>query len=923
MRQNGGFPPFGDQVGMPALVFPSNTGTLLRWGLFILGFILLFAGLNILRSIYTDWLWFESLGFLNVFTTILWTRVWLFLLGALTFGLLLGVNLAVVRRRTRGESILPLPADTIRWLDRLLLLAMVLGVGLLAILFGVAAASRWELVLRLANSASFGILDPVFQKDVSFFVFTFPVLRFIQGWLLAAFVVLLLAGALVYFAHYALRGLPFSINPWMRGHMAVLGSLIFVGLAANHYLDRYDLLFSASGAVFGATYADVNARMLALMLLTPIALASGVLLLVSLLPALRGARGSRLILGAVGLWVVTAVVAGNLYPAFVQRFTVQPNELKQETPYIERNIQFTRAAFGLDGIREEAFAVREDLPPETLYGNPETVNNLRLWDPRPLRDTYNQIEFHRLYYNFRDVDVDRYWVDGEYRQVLIGARELHPENLPVEAQSWVNERLQYTHGYGAAASPVTEFTPEGQPAFFAKGLPPDPEGDITISQPEIYYGEHSVNFVIVNSKTVELDYEPDEGSPIYKNYDGTGGIPISSLLRRVAYAWQFADVNILVSNQLTGESRIQYHRTIQDRIIQVAPFLELDMDPYLVVEDGRLLWIQDAYTVTDRYPYSTPYRNAFNYIRNSVKVVVDAHGGGMAFYVSDPDDPIIATYESIFPVLFKPLDNMSPFLREHLRYPENLFSIQAEMYLQYHMVDANQFFNKADQWDVPDEEFFGDTRPVVPYYVIMKLPGEQEAEFALILPFTPWPTADKPKMVAWLAARMDGPNYGELVSYSFSRGAQIAGPNQVEARIDQDFEIKQKFALLCSGEANCIRGNLLVVPIEESILYVEPLYLQSSALRFPELKQVILASSKKVVMEPTLEEAVAALVGEESDPVIEPPDGVPPTVVSQAERGLDRIREVIEGFNEDIVSLEDALAQLAQLLDELNGEEAQ
>ncbi|MCH7705908.1 MAG: UPF0182 family protein [Chloroflexi bacterium] len=915
MRQNGGFPPVGDWGG--SLVLPPNTGMWVRITLVAVGLIALLVVANILRAIYTDWLWFDNLGFLDVFLTALRTRVWLFLVGAILFGVMVSTSFALARRHARGESILPLPPETIQWLDRFLLLSMVLGAILLSVIFGVAAANRWDLVLRLLNSASFGTTDPVFAKDIGFFVFTLPVLELLRGWFLGAVIVLLIATAAVYFIHYSIRGVRFQLTPWMRGHLAVLGALVFLGLAADHFIDRYNLLFSPSGAVFGATYADVNARMLALLFLTAIAAASGVLLLVTLLPTLQGARGNRLIMGAVGLWVVAAVGVGNLYPSFVQRFTVEPNEFSLEEPYIARNIELTRAAFGLGRIREETFPVQEELPPEALFRNPEIMNNLRLWDPRPLRDTYNQEQFLRLYYAFRDVDVDRYTIDGEYRQVLIGARELHPENLPEEAQRWVNQRLQYTHGYGAAASPVTEFTPEGRPVFYIKDIPPDPDGAIIISQPEIYYGEHSLNFVIVKSLTDELDYEPDEGAPIYKNYEGEGGITISSLLRRVAYAWQFADINILVSGQITSESRIQYRRTVQERISQVAPFLMLDRDPYLVVDDGRLVWIQDAYTTSDHYPYSTPYRDSFNYIRNSVKVVVDAFHGTLDFYIADPDDPVIQTYIDIFPTLFKPLDEMPDSLRLHVRYPEDFFSIQAEIYLQYHMQDPNQFFNKADQWDVPEEQFLGATRPVVPYYVIMKLPLPEEespeAEFLLILPFTPWPTADKPRMVAWLAARMDGDAYGELVAFSFPRGAQIDGPNQVEARIDQDFEIKQKFALLCSGEATCIRGNLLVIPIEQSILYVEPLYLQSSAVRFPELKQVILATSKKVVMESTLELAIAALVGQQLSVELgdQSPDGLSP-----AAGQLRQIEEVLSDLKEGLTTLEDALAQLRKLIEE-------
>lgn len=908
MRENGGTSPFSGWNG--SLVLPPNTGNFLKWGLAIIAVVFLLVGLNLLRGIYTDWLWFNNLEFLDVFTTVLWTRIWLFFVGVALFGVLVIASVVLVRRHSRGESVLPLPPETLRLLDRLLLVGIILGAILLTIIFGAMAASRWELVLRLANSTSFGVADPVFQKDVSFFVFTLPVLDLIQGWFLAALIVLLLATGVMYFAYYTLRGVPFVVTPWVKGHLAVLGSLIFFDLAANHFLNRYGLLYSTGGAVFGATYADIYARMLAQVFLTAIAAASGVLLLVTMLPALRGAKGTRLIIGAVGLWLLAIIVAGNLYPTFVQRFTVQPSELQRETPYIERNIQFTRAAFGLgpDRVEQRSYSARVEISAEDVSANPETVGNLRLWDPRPLKDTYNQIQHLRLYYSFFDVDVDRYQIGDEYRQVLIGARELYPENLPPEAQRWVNQRLQYTHGYGAAASPVTEFTGEGRPAFFVQDVPP--RGPLEITRPEIYYGENTSNYVIVNTLTEEFDRPTVEDRPVYVRYQGRGDVRLGSLLRRLAYAWQFADVNILISGQITRESRILYNRDIQERISKVAPFLALDSDPYLVVEDGGLVWIQDAYTVTDRYPYSRPYKGTFNYIRNSVKVVISAYDGSMDFYVADATDPLIQAYDKIFPTLFKPLDQMSPFLKAHLRYPEDLFSIQAETYLQYHMTDPTVFFNKEDQWSIPSEVYFGTPQPVEPYYVIMKLPGEKDAEFVLILPFTP---AEKPNMVAWLAARMDGPHYGKLLTFTFPRGVQIDGPAQIEARINNDTEISQQFTLWDQAGSMVIRGNLLVVPIGESILYVEPIYLQAEELALPELKRVILASSKKVVMEPSLGEALASLLGAPTAP---PPTVPEPVVLPEMAQQLERIQEVLRSLRQGLTSLEEAVSQLTQLIKE-------
>ncbi|MBI4197642.1 MAG: UPF0182 family protein [Chloroflexi bacterium] len=913
MRQNGGFPPFGEPGSAPVLLLPPNAGSLLKWGLVFLLLVLALFLLNFARNVYTDWLWFSNLGFLEVFKTVLWAKVGLFLAGAALFGFLIAVNLWIVRRTSRGESTLPLPTDTLRLLDRLLLASILLGALLISILFGVSAAGKWEIVLRLLNSTPFGTLDPVFNKDIAFYVFNYPVLRFLQGWLLSTFIALLFVVTVAYLAHAAFRGIPFALYPHMRAHLAVLGALVFFSLAGSHFLDRYELLFQRNGAVVGATYADIHARMLALVLLIAFAVAAGLMLLATLAPALRGPRGTRLIVGAIGLWVAAVILAGQLYPLFIQRFSVEPNELKREEPYIASNIQFTRAAFGLDIIEERPYDYQEAAL-EDINASTETVRNVRLWDPRPLLDTYNQIQHLRLYYQFGDVDVDRYVVDSQYRQVLVGARELIPENLPSDAQNWVNRKLQYTHGYGVAASPVTEFTPEGRPVFFLQDIPP--AGKIQITRPEIYFGENTKEYVIVNSLQAEFDHPTQEDLPVYVQYQGPGGVHLSSLLRRLAYAWQFGDINILISDRITPQSRLQYRRAIQQRISTIAPFLTLDRDPYLVVtQEGRLVWIQDAYTTSDRYPYSTPFTSpfsgdTFNYIRNSVKVVTDAYSGEMDFYISDPQDPVVNSYAGIFPALFKPLDQMPQDLRAHLRYPEDMFTIQAETYLQYHMRDATQFFNKEDQWSIPIEVFADRQQRVVPYYVIMRLPEANTSEFVLILPFTP---ADKPNMVAWLAARMDGEHYGKLLSFKFPRGAQIDGPIQIEARIDNDTLISQQFTLWNQVGSRVIRGNLLVIPLGDSVLYVEPIYLQAANVPLPELKRVILGTSKRVVMEPTLDIALNSLFGK-ALPDAKPPGGQPAPGTSNAAQQLEKIRQALKDLQDGVTTLQEAIEKLSELL---------
>jgi hypothetical protein len=774
-----------------------------------------------------------------------------------------------------------------------------------ALIFGLVASNRWETILRFMNSVSFGVKDPLFNLDVSFYVVTLPLVNFIQVWLLGAVITILVAVLLMYLVNFSLRGVSFTFNPRMLVHLALLGAFLMLVLAFNHFLDIYELLLSPRGAAYGAGYTDIHARLPALRFLTAVSLVASLLFVASIFTG-----GVRLMVGAFGLWVVATIVVGAIFPAAFQRFLVNPNELSREETYIQRNIQFTRYAYGLERVQEQSFSFQPQLTREAVANNPQTIRNIRLWDYRPIRDTYNQIQFLRLYYSFVDIDVDRYWINGEYRQVMLSARELFPENLPPDAQRWVNQRLQYTHGYGVAMSPVTDFTPEGRPLFFLKDIPP--AGVLEVNRPEIYYGENTRSYVIVNSRMPEFDYPTKEDTPVYTHYQGRGGVRLGSFLRRLAYAWQFADINILISGQITPESRIQYRRQIQERVAQVAPFLRLDRDPYLVVADGKLWWIQDAYTVTDRYPYSTPYRGDFNYIRNSVKVVIDAYDGSVRFFVADPEDPLLQIYRRIFPDLFEPLERMPDPLRAHLRYPVDLFNVQTQMYLKYHMRDPRVFYNQEDQWSIPMEVFFGKPQPVEPYYIIMRLPGEEKEEFVLILPFTP---ANKPNLVAWLAARSDPPHYGNLVVFFFPRDRQVDGPSQVEARIDNDPYISQQFTLWGQVGSKVIRGNLLVIPLGETVIYVEPVYLQSEALAFPELKRVIVASSEKVAMTAGLEEGLFALL-EEAPPLVTPPTPQPGTSIplERVEEQVKRIGVAIESLKKAIRGLEEALGNLEELL---------
>jgi hypothetical protein len=846
-----------------------------RWAVIagvVIGLLIL---LGWLRGVYTNLLWFDNLRYTEVYRTILVSRIWLFLVSAALFALVGGLNVYLTYRFGRGPQVSPLPDETLRVLRPLSKGGVIFALVIAALIFGGVVGSRWDTVLAFMNATPFldyaksppvSLVDPQFHRGLEFFVFQLPFYHLIQGWLLAAAVVSLLFTVGMYFLHFSLRGAVFTFTTPVRIHVSVLGALLLFVLAWGYWLHAYDLVYSATGAVVGATYTDVQVRIPALRILTVIVSLGGLIFLANAVYV----RSLRLMVAVPLLWLGALIVLNGLIPSMVERFQVKPNELRRETPYIERNIKATRAAFGLDRITEQDYplARKAQVTAPLLEANQETVSNIRLWDHRPFRSLMNQIQFFRLYYTFPAVDVDRYVIrdqnERRLRQVMLGTRELLPQNLPVEAQSWVNRKLQFTHGYGAVVSPVTEFTPEGRPIFFLKDIPPVATTEtLALKRPEVYFGEARSDFVIVNSRQDELDYTPEIGTPKYTRYEGTGGVLLSSALRRMAYAWEFRDINVLISGEIQPKSRIQYRRTVRERVHTVAPFLRLDADPYLVISDGRLFWMLDAYTVTHRYPYSTPLDprlGKLNYIRNSVKVVVDVYDGDVDLYVADPVDPLLLTYQKIFPGLFKPLGQMPNDLRQHIRYPVDLFSIQARQYLTYHMTDPNQFFNKEDQWGVPDEFFENAFQPMEPYYLNMRLPGEKQEEFMLLLPFTP---KDKPNMISWLAARSDGEHYGKLLSFRFPKGVQLDGPAQVEARINNDPAIKQVLALLCTGEARCIRGNLLVIPLEgadgeNQILYAEPFYLQSAGLAFPELKRVILADGTRVAFEPSLAGAVAS-----------------------------------------------------------------
>jgi len=910
------FPESGGEEPVP----PAQRGRSSKIILIVAAVLILFIVLNISKGFYTEWLWFSSLGYGSVYTTILKTRVLIFFSAAIVFCILFLGNLVLATRLTPKTEAHFWPWDIVPRLQKGMRLGVIIVTALLSLIFGMVAQGNWEIVLRFFGGQPFGIADPVFHREIGFYVFALPFFQMLRSWFLGAVIVSLLGSAGVYVLSYSVQRLRFDLARPVLAHVCGLGIAI-LGLAAWGYrLGIWELVFSTRGVVFGASYADIHAKLPAQWILFAV-----VIICMGLLVVYIMRRNRRWLYYVVGAWIGAAIIVGSIFPALVQRFQVEPNELAREMPYIEYNIQFTREAFGLDEVEEQLFPAEETPSPQDVTQNEATINNIRLWDHRPLKDTYNQIQSIRLYYDFNDVDVDRYTIDGRYRQVMLSARELSAEKLAGEAQTWVNRRLQFTHGYGIALSPVNEVSAEGLPELLVKDIPPTGAFDIEVLH--IYLGEKADNYVIVKTKTQEFDY-PMGDENVYGYYKGMGGVSLGSFLRRFVYAWQLSDFNILISGELSPGSRVLYYRNIRERVNHLAPFLKLDSDPYLVVGDQRLFWIQDAYTTSDRYPYSEPLNGGLNYIRNSVKVVIDTYDGGVTFYVTDPEDALVQTYRAIFPDLFVPAEQMPAFLRSHWRYPQDMFDIQASVYQIYHMRDARVFYNKEDLWAVPREIYAGGEQAMEPYYVIMQLPDEEKEEFLLMLPFTP---VNKNNTIGWLAARCDGENYGKLLAYFFPKERLVYGPSQIENRIQQDTTITEQLALWSRGGSRVIRGNLLMIPLGKSNLYVEPVFLQAEAGGLPELKRVIVAAGDQIAMETTLEESIAAIFGAEApptEPVVEPPTPAEPeepavaditSLIEEAQQHYEKALQYLKAgdwasYGEELDALKAVLDQLAELV---------
>ena len=878
-------------------------------GIFLFVIFLVLISLRQLISLYVDWLWFEEVGYTQVFTISLFFKTVLAVLGGSIFALLIYANVRIAARLVRGirfldqENFLDLPRpELIDPLVQRLLLPAALVLGLFA---APQAASHWESFLLLLNPTSFGLEDPLYNRDLGFFVFQLPALRTLYNWLMTALAVSLALTGVVYVLY---RGLQYSprgifLAPRARLHLLILIAALLAVKAAGYVLDSYDLLYASGGAAFGAGYTDVYVSLPALRILTVAALIAA---------ALSAAQITRpgfayLLVGIAGL-VVIHVIGLSAAPAMVQRFRVVPNEVDSERPFIEHNIKFTRTAYGLDKIENEDFPADETLNAADLQRNDATIKNIRLWEHQPLLATYAQLQEIRTYYKFVDVDNDRYNIDGTYRQIMLSARELSHQHLP--SRIWINEHLTYTHGYGVVFGPVNQVTPEGLPEFFIKDIPPVSDGSLKVTRPEIYYGELANDYVFVKSGARELDY-PAGDQNIYTQYSGSGGVSIGSLWRKLIFSAHFATLRIVLSEDIVQESRILYQRQIQERVKKVLPFVTFDRDAYMVIaQGGRLFWMIDGYTTSDRFPYSAPIRRrGTNYIRNSVKAVVDAYNGTVDFYMSDPEDPIVQSYQKIFPQLFKPLEKM----------PEDLRTIQSQMYATYHMRDPQVFYNKEDLLSIPRQTVSGTEREMAPYYTIMRLPGETKEEFVLLLPFTP---NNRDNMRAWLAARSDPPHYGKLIALDFPKAKLVYGPKQIDARIEQDAFISQQLSLW-GQRGQVIRGSLLAIPIEKSLLYVQPLFLAAEKGSLPELKRVIVAFGNQIAMEETLDQSLQRVFGGKASAEPSPmPASVKEALIEStlAQRALEhfsRSQEFLRqgnwaGYGEEQKRLEALLREMQQ-----------
>ena len=849
-------------------------------------------GFSVARAIatfYTNYLWFDSVNLNSVWIKILLTKSSLVVATSLVAFIFIFTNLKLAVRATPVMDIfesfeLDDPLSRFRaWTNERFLRYRLWGSIGLSIFLGAGASQLWEQVLLFINQKPFGITDPIFQADISRYIFGLPLYRLFVSWGFQLVIFTSIIISLFFVATGALQlkqgRLP-EVSSGAKAHLSVLLAFIALLKAVAYRLDSMELLYSTRGKVFGASYSDVVAHLPALNLLILISLFGAILLLVNI-----KRRGWLLPATAISLWLIVSIIVGGLVPAAIQRFRVLPDELNKELPYVENHIEYTRYAYGLDSIEEKSFAATPNLTQKDIANNKQTIDNIRLWDPTVLAETYSQLQEIRAYYALEEVDVDRYVIDGNLTQVMVAARELDQTNLP--AVGWVNERLQYTHGFGVVFSPANNVASQGQPDFYVKGVPATTTVlELEVDQPRIYFGESadSLEYVVVNSLQDEVDYPlSTEGQSVaYTNYSGKGGVEVSSFFRRVGFALRYGELNLLISNQLSDDSKLIMERNIVSRVKKAAPFLYTDNDPYLALLDGNLFWIIYMYTISDKYPYAQPADTSrinensglpinFNYLRNSVKAVVNAYDGTMSFYIVDENDPLMLAYKDIFPDLFSSKNDMSKDLLNHIRYPEDLFTIQSDMYRDYHMTDPRVFYADEDPWVIPTDssttprvatlrgEFIEiGFKPMLPYYLLMSLPGESDLSYLIFQPFNP---ENRPNMQSFLVADADPENYGQLIDFRLPKGEFVDGPSQVATRINQDPDISQIFTLLDQQGSSVIKGNLFVVPINQSIIYYQPIYLQGEQNPLPEFKFVVVVFQDRIIMRETLSEAIDSIFG--------------------------------------------------------------
>ncbi len=888
----------------------------IRFGL-IAAIIVLIMAFSRLVGLYVDWLFFLETGYRYIFTRVLSVELASGLcLGVFSFFfifvntlLINRVQLPTISLSLDGLTTMSMDTAKVGKMSRLLGLAVCVFVGILGALWG---SGMWSQVLFFFNGAATGMTDPVFGKDVGFYLFTLPLYGSLSSFMGFLLFISILMSVIAYALKrgFIVNRFKFIVAKEVRLHLGVLVGLMLFKTAFGFYLDRFDLLYSTHQIITGAGYTDIHARLFALNMLTFLSVIAGILFITGFIKGYI-----KLSLYPVGAIIALYIVGMVIYPGLLQNFKVTPNELDLEKPFIKHHIAFTKYGYGLEKIDLKPFNVSYDLTARDIQQNDATIKNIRLWDEAPLLKTLSQLQQIRTYYKFTSIDNDRYTIDGKYRQVMLSARELSYDDLP--SRSWINEKLVFTHGNGVALAHVSRITPEGLPEFIVKDIPPSSATkDIKVTTPDVYYGELTGSYVIANTKVPEFSYPTAEGN-VYGSYKGSGGVAVDSIFKRLVFASHFKDAKIFLSSDIAGGSRILYNRNIVERVKAIAPFLQVDTNPYIIISDsGKLYWMIDTYTVSTRLPYSKRLRNGVNYIRNSVKVTVDAYNGETKFYLADPDDPIAKTYDAIFPGFFKKLSEMPEDLKKHIRFPKELFKTQASMYATYHMEDPKTFYNKEDLWEIPGHS----EKSMEPYYLIMKLPEEKSEEYVLLIPYTP---AKRDNLAAWLAARCDAPNYGKLIVYTFPRDRLVFGPRQIDARIDQDSYISQQLTLWGQRGSQVIRGSLLIIPIESALVYIQPLYLAAEDKGgLPELRRIIVAYENNVVMEENLEAAFRRIFGGKRSSAYLPEDKGPSKTIGindlakEANKTFDRMIQLQRqgdwaGYGENLKKLEKLLKEMA------------